>query len=53
MFPDIDGLAQQLAWRYWVMDERVDARYGQTDEPGVAREKRRAFPNSSNVMGRA
>lgn len=25
MFPDIDGLAQQLAWRYWVMDEREDA----------------------------
>jgi len=25
MFPDIDGLAQQLAWRYWVMDKREDA----------------------------
>jgi FRG domain len=25
MFPDIDGLAQQLGWKYWVMDEREDA----------------------------
>lgn len=25
MFPDIDGLAQQLGWRYWVMDTREDA----------------------------
>jgi hypothetical protein len=25
MFPDIDGLAQQLAWNYWVMDKREDA----------------------------
>jgi FRG domain len=25
MFPDIDGLAQQLGWRYWVMDKREDA----------------------------
>jgi hypothetical protein len=24
MFPDIDGLAQQLAYRYWVMDTRED-----------------------------
>ena len=25
MFPYIDGLAQQLGWRYWVMDKREDA----------------------------
>jgi hypothetical protein len=25
MFPDIDGLAQQLAWRYWILETREDA----------------------------
>jgi hypothetical protein len=25
MFPDIDGLAQQLSWRYWSMEPREDA----------------------------
>jgi len=25
MFPEFDGLAQQLSWRYWSMEPRVDA----------------------------
>jgi hypothetical protein len=25
MFPDIDGLAQQLGWRFWAMEAREDA----------------------------
>jgi FRG domain len=33
MFPDIDGLAQQLAWKYWVMDEREDVE-GTDDDSG-------------------
>jgi FRG domain len=38
MFPDIDGLALQLGWRYWVMDEREDI--PDSSNSSLARKKR-------------